>query len=466
MKEIQSGSIIDERYKVVKILGTGGFGQVFQVEDLNSDNNFALKICYSNNEEDNRRFMREVRLMESIDHKNIIKVLYSNLDSNPRYFVMPLAKYSLEKIIDYLQGDKENTLKIFVEICEGINALHSSGKVHRDIKPLNVLVTKDNQIVVSDLGLGKFEERDSVSITSSGTYIGTEEYIPPEYKFRGGTKNADVRGDIYQLGKTLYNMMTGMNPLYIDTKMLPPVLAHIILKATNENPDERYQTVSELVDSVKVYLYSLNPAEDPKAIFEQCLSESDILLSEGGYEKDTVIKLINVLYQCKDDTELFLDLFDKIPPKLLKLILSEMDEEFGSVLEEYSQVLENLFTERYYYSYTYAEVVARRMKIVYENTSKINNKVLAPKNILKASVNCNRWAAMDVFDDLILNIKNENEAIAIAEMLNENMYFYANLAERLEKKKLHPVIQKIWQKAVGEELSGSDDSRINTIKLP
>ena len=195
MKNIAVDDLIDERYLINWKIDQGGFGAVYEATDSWSNEKVALKVCIKDEPDMQRRFAREIRIMKNIDHPNVMKILDYNLDGETKYFVMPLAMYSLHDYWETLVKDHVNTLYIFLEVCKGLTTIHSTGHIHRDIKPQNILVTYDDQIVISDFGLGMFEERDSTIITGFKAYAGTEAYIPPEYRLRG-IIDADVRGDI------------------------------------------------------------------------------------------------------------------------------------------------------------------------------------------------------------------------------------------------------------------------------
>ncbi|MCQ6559414.1 protein kinase domain-containing protein [Paenibacillus mendelii] len=145
--------------------GKGGFGKVLSVKDLTSGKHVALKYCTESDVEHIRRFQREVRIMASIDHENVMTVLHANVEFNPPYFTMPLAVQSVSDIIHETKGNIAKTMQVFEGMCKGINSIPTSGHTHRDIKPDNVLVFDGGKIVVSDLGLAKMDERDTTALT-------------------------------------------------------------------------------------------------------------------------------------------------------------------------------------------------------------------------------------------------------------------------------------------------------------
>ena len=463
MESIEIEDIIDERYTIDKKIDQGGFGAVYEATDSSSGDKVALKFCIRDEPDIQKRFAREIRIMESIDHPNVMKILDSNLEREMKYFVMPLAMYSLYDISDHLVTDHVNTLNIFLKVCEGLSTIHSTGNIHRDIKPQNILVTFENQIVVSDLGLGKFEKRDSTIITDSRVFLGTEAYAPPEYMIRGGVINADIRSDIYQLGKTLYFLLTGNDPYLIETDLLPRGIKNIITKATKQNLEYRYASVAELADYVETYLNSLNPAKSPEYRFVISLKQfEDLAAAEGSFDKKNVEDLLNFLYECKNEEKVFLSLFDKIPDNLLEIVSNQFLDEFKPILDVYTSSLDYLL-EHSSCDFSYAQTIASKMQIVYRYSKNIEHKKLALKNILTSSVLCHRWKAMAVFDSILSNITETNEAIAIAEMLNEEISHYKHLANRLQRNELHPVIQIVRSTALGEVFEENTDYEI---KLP
>src|SRR5260370_37766076 len=120
-----------------------------------------------------------------------------------------------------MQHAEERVLGVFGQICSGVGALQASGTSHRDIKPANVLRFAGGRIAVADFGLAKLDTRDSTILTQTGAFYGTFAYSAPEQHLPAGTREADVRTDICQLGKMLYHMLTGKSPVLIEHDALP-----------------------------------------------------------------------------------------------------------------------------------------------------------------------------------------------------------------------------------------------------
>ena len=169
------GDIIDSRYFVRGPIGQGGMGHVMRVQDQVSRQVCALKYC--SEDRFRKRFAREVRIMEHIESPYVIRILGSNLDHDPPYFVMPIGECSLESELLRKRGDENAILNIFSQICFGVSDIHERGVFHRDLKPANVLKLSDGQVVVSDLGLACFEKRDTSVLTTTIQRLGTEDYL-------------------------------------------------------------------------------------------------------------------------------------------------------------------------------------------------------------------------------------------------------------------------------------------------
>ncbi len=244
-----AGDTIDSRYTVLSELGRGGMGVVYKVRDTTKNIEVALKFCLQNDETSLRRFNRESRILQKIDSPNVIEIYQLNTEHSPPYFTMPLALNSLSDEIQDSRETKE-ALKIFKEICLGVKAIHAAGMIHRDLKPDNILRMPDKTIVVTDFGLAKFKERDTTTLTQTSMGMGTQIYSAPEQFTLGGSKNAKFSADIFSLGQILYELVSCETPIMIDHSKIPPQVRHIYTKTTQPLPDNRYQTVEDLISSM------------------------------------------------------------------------------------------------------------------------------------------------------------------------------------------------------------------------
>lgn len=429
MPELQSG-VFDKKYQILESIGEGGSALVYKAKAISNNNYVALKKYLPCSEyiSDMERFRREIKIMSLISHENVIQILDFNLETSYPYIVMPLAKCSLEELIPDLIGNEERILKLFLQACEGVKKLHECEIYHRDIKASNILISQDDNVLITDLGLAKLKDTNT-PLTGSEELLGTEAYTPPEYYLHDGCRNGDERGDIFQLGKTLYNLLTGETPGYLDFELISPGLQIIISRATRTKPNERYQSVEELIKAVKSYLDALKPSSNPEDICEYYLEELIKSSVNSKYDLPMVENTLTWLYSCKRNEKIFLDLFDKIPLNLLENISKEMDVTFEMIIEEYILIMDKL-TEDFYQDFAYADVIAKKMETLYKHSSDIQYKTAALRIILKTSVAANRYSAMNTFISILKDVEDSGEGSAISIMLNQELKYFSLLIKR------------------------------------
>lgn len=249
-------------YRLLRKLGEGGMGAVYQAEHVETGKPAAVKVMsqsLTNNPAFLHRFRREQEVMAKLDHPNVLRWYAAGESDGTQYLVMELVDGGTlhswrKKLGSFSVGD---ALHVVIRTAYGLMHAHNHQLVHRDVKPDNVLLTRDGEIKVADLGLAK-AVHDEVSVTRTGTGAGTPLYMGPE-QFRDA-KNVDHRTDIYALGCMLYVFLTGQQPFAGETyvemfkaKMkgtftpagklnpaVPPQLDRILDKMMAATPELRY----------------------------------------------------------------------------------------------------------------------------------------------------------------------------------------------------------------------------------
>lgn len=439
MIEFNIGDVIDDQFKVLEKIGRGGMGVVLRVQDLTEIKIVALKYCPSPDRLDQRRFGREVRIMAAIDHAHVMPVLYYNDEHDPPYFTMPIAGGSLADEVDS-NMPTESALQIFKEVCLGVQAIHGSGATHRDLKPENVMRMNDGRIVISDLGLAKLDNRDSTTLTQTAMFLGTRVYCAPEQLMLGGSLTADARTDVFQLGKMLYELVTGDQPALVDPALIPPGLEYIIDRATEQHPDRRYQTVGQLMDAVENFLRARDPNASAHGEFEAALEQAKTLLRDNKYRSNNLERLLELVLQMGEDDDFYLGQFERFPLRLLRIMARRIPELLERPLRKYCDAVEAVIDS---YNFEHAETVAKKMKTIFDVSENAALKSLAIKTTMIASVKLNRFAAMEVYDEMLQAVTTPEVAIPVAEMLRENLSYYRYLTGRVPDAKLHPAIRQI-----------------------
>ncbi len=254
------GSLLNNRYRILSILGQGGMGSVYRARDENLGVYVAVKENLFLSDEYGRQFQREASILASLRHPNLPRVGdYFTLAGQGQYLIMDFIEgEDLRQRIERLSSiSDQDVVLIGSLICDALNYLHTRkpAVIHRDIKPGNIKITPDGDIVLVDFGLAKIMQGSEA--TTTGARAMTPGYSPPE---QYGTGRTDPRSDIYSLGATLYAALTGVIPedglaRATGKAMLTPIRSHqpkvnrklamAIERALEIEPEDRYQTVDE-----------------------------------------------------------------------------------------------------------------------------------------------------------------------------------------------------------------------------
>ena len=263
------GVIIGERYEVVSRIGSGGMADVYKAKDHKLNRFVAMKVLKPEFSADTnfiRKFQREAQAAAGLAHPNVVNVFDVGEDQGVNYIVMELVEGITLK--EYISKKGRLTVKeatsIAIQVSMGLEAAHNRNIVHRDIKPQNIIISTDGKVKVTDFGIARVASSNTISTNA----MGSVHYSSPE-QVRGGY--SDFKSDIYSLGITMYEMVTGRVPFDGDTtvaiaikhlqdEMVPPShyvpdlphsLEDIILKCTQKSPDRRYSTLAELINDLK-----------------------------------------------------------------------------------------------------------------------------------------------------------------------------------------------------------------------
>ena len=208
-----AGDIVAEKYELQRPLARGGMGQVWVAQNQLTERRVAIKFMLpelATSPDTVQRFFREAKASARIDHPSIVDVLdLGTLEDGAPFMVMEfLEGKSLEEIIDREPLAPIQAAAILLDVAHALAAAHAAGIVHRDVKPDNILITRDGAVKITDLGMVK--QDDEMSLTQTGHAVGTPWYMPLEQA--KNAKDTDGRSDIYALGCSLYCMLTGRPP--------------------------------------------------------------------------------------------------------------------------------------------------------------------------------------------------------------------------------------------------------------
>ena len=295
------GNTIGNRYEVLEEAGIGGMATVYKAKDHVLNRDVAVKILkdeFTTDVDFIKRFNSEAQSAASLSHPNIVSIydVGHEEEDNLYYIVMELIKgKTLKQIIT--KDEKLSwkwALNISIQIASALEVAHKNGIIHRDIKPHNIIITEDGVAKVMDFGIAKAVSNSTM--TAFGTTIGSVHYFSPEQAKGSST---DARSDIYSLGVVMYEMLTGKVPFDADTPVsialkhmqedpkpaievnpnIPTAVNDIIMKAMQKEPEDRYQSATEMLADLSKAL------KDPEGDFVVLENE------DGGYSR--VIKGVN-----------------------------------------------------------------------------------------------------------------------------------------------------------------------------
>ena len=273
---------IKDRYRLEERIGIGGMARVYKARDINLDRPVAIKIMHDYLASDTtfeQRFIREAKFVASFNHPNIVQIydfdVIESDGSSIYYMVMPLLTGStLKDILEQhaAKGERLPTarvVEIFKDVCGALSYAHSHGMVHRDVKPANIIFDDHDRAVLTDFGIARLAEGSS--LTQEGVTTGTPAYMSPE---QVTSAPVDARSDIYSLGIILFEMLAGTVPFNdnsgVSTMLkhvqepvprlstfvptINPSLESLLYRALAKRPEDRFSSVSEMVDALELVL--------------------------------------------------------------------------------------------------------------------------------------------------------------------------------------------------------------------
>ena len=291
---------IDNRYKIKKLIGTGGMAKVFLARDMFLDRDVAVKLLASSfidDQESLKRFQREAISTTELSHENIVSIYDVGEGAHPFIVMEYVDGTDLKTYIkDHYPIPNDTIIDIMSQILSGIEYAHSRGIIHRDIKPQNILMDSNGQVKITDFGIALAVSQHSITQTNS--LLGTVHYMSPE-QARGGM--ATQKSDIYSLGIVLYELLTGQVPFRGESPVsialkhfqedlpdireqnpnVPQSLANVVLKATCKDSDLRYDSVYDMRQDL---MTALDPSRQNEPVFvpESREQEDTIVMSPIG----------------------------------------------------------------------------------------------------------------------------------------------------------------------------------------
>lgn len=286
------------KYKIIKLIGEGGMASVYEAEHVKLGNKAAVKILDEiliKKRNIKERFENEAKIMASLQHSNIVRVI--DYEETPESLAIIMELIEGKSLTDYIKEkgklQASEAVQLQKTLLNTFAYAHHKGIVHRDVKPSNIIIEtdKNNNPKILDFGIAKLLQSDA-NLTNTGMQMGTPLYMSPEQV--KDSKSIDHRSDIYSLGVVLYYMLSG-NPPYNNREMsnfdifnkivhepIPelenyPELSKIIQNATAKNPEERYKSCEEFIINLEEYTNGEIPIKIEETIIEE---EEEVVIDE------------------------------------------------------------------------------------------------------------------------------------------------------------------------------------------
>jgi tetratricopeptide (TPR) repeat protein/predicted Ser/Thr protein kinase len=270
---LKEGTVLVERYEIVKTLGEGGMGAVYKAKDLALDRMVALKVIrpeLAQNPSIIDRFKQELLLSQRVTHRNVIRIYDLGEGDGMQFITMEFIEgRDLRTIIhERRKLPPEEAVGIMEQICLALDSAHSVDVIHRDLKPQNIMIDRSGRVLVMDFGLARTVEGDGM--TQTGAMVGTMEYMSPEQAL---AQDLDQRSDLFSVGLIFYEMLTGQMPFRADSALaslirrtqeralpisshdasFPQNLIYIVSRCLERDPAARYQTAKELLADLEAW---------------------------------------------------------------------------------------------------------------------------------------------------------------------------------------------------------------------
>jgi serine/threonine-protein kinase len=267
----QRKRVLADRYELEEVLGQGGMARVFKGNDRVLSRTVAVKVLspqFAGDEQFVARFRREAQAAAALNHPNIVSVYDTGSQGDVHYIVMEYVEGRTLRDVIRQEGPllPERASEIAEAVSSALAAAHEAGLVHRDIKPGNIMITRDGEVKVMDFGIARTSTGDTLTQTAS--ILGTASYLSPE---QAQGESVDARSDIYSLGCVLYEMLTARAPFSGDSPVaiaykhvrespvpparlnpdVPPSLESVVMKCMAKNPVNRYQSAEELREDLE-----------------------------------------------------------------------------------------------------------------------------------------------------------------------------------------------------------------------
>ncbi|MFF4514312.1 serine/threonine-protein kinase [Streptomyces mirabilis] len=397
----------------IRKLGAGGQGEVWLAREGQTQEIVVLKhpldtLDVSEGSADRARFEREVRIQSTLRHDGIMPILRIYKSPTGPLFTMPYAEMSLEQKLANGPLTETESVDIILTIADAVGFAHSEGVLHRDLKPANILFL-NGRWVVSDFGLCRDVNSDSVTITQSKTVVGSVAYMAPEQY--DDAHEVTESADILSIGRIFYHCLTGKVPFpYFRRELVPARFRYLITRSVADEPSDRYQTVSEFRQELELLVTGVPDLTPPMERARALNAES----LEG--DSEATLSLARLLVEKADDEVFYKDFVPALSVETLSEIQKCAPQEFRQVVSAFDQFSEGS------HPFSYTDAIAKFFRnvafVAPDDDYTIRRLVL--RRILIVGASHNRFFIGEMFASIVSKMKEAEDILLVASLLREH----------------------------------------------
>lgn len=394
------------KFTRLSLLGEGGLAQVWSAKD-EEGRLWALKQLKPSVTDPKMvaRFRNEIRIQASLAHPNILAVVAANVSAPNPFYVMPVAGSNLEQEIPVIASNPSGFVKTAKEMIDALTHAHGQGVYHRDLKARNVLRLGD-KVCIADFGLGKAINIEASYTTTTSDQWGTYWYAPPEQS--RGLRHCDHRSDIYSLGKLILHCLAGSR-----VGEIPPSLdsrwRYVIRGCIRDNPDERWQSMSQLKQQFDAVFGIDQPmVVDPEGLLQLI---SQIAVAGDGTTGPMLDKFLSAVAGVGEDEVLLRQVFDRLPENLVRAWAEKDGEGLFEFVNRYNDSLPT------YIDFAYCDTIANQMAIIYKATNSPDLRELVRRRLFSLGPSHNRWHVGGVLAEIVATVRDAAEIVQVINLI-------------------------------------------------
>ncbi len=421
-------------------------GQVFAIKRLQSDRIGSPELV--------KRFDREVAILRSLDHPNVMPVLDNGVTpKGVPWFVMLLGDRNLgEAINDPATRDERWAMATFRGILAGVAHAHGRGVLHRDLKPGNVMLL-GGEPLISDLGIGKLIDVDNTTLTLSSQELGTLRFMAPE-QF-ANPKRVGPPADVYALGKILGYMLTGVEPIPLaayETTDLPARFHWFVDKCCRTGPDERFEDATTALAEFELISKATEDDETPTAESFRLLAHAAANNLGGTSGVDDLGRLARQLHQNRESREFYTNAFESVPNTVLR---AWAKAEPGGFLEAVRTYDEHVTGDL---PFSYCDTVARFLERIFNATSDFAVRRLCLTRLFEMGYSHNRWSVRETATGILTSLASPGDVALAQEVIRGHQREAAWVAEEALKNPMRNQLREALQRAEQTESARITDT--------